>query len=194
MATFYRMRARVTSLGVTALFTYYWDSTGGTPAAIATEAGARVRAFWASFAARIPNTATVVTDGFGDEVDEATGQIVGAFAGAAPANLNGTGAGDLLPNQTQGLLRYTTGSIINGRRVVGRQFIPFAQETDNTGGLPVGAYTSALQTAANLLGTTVVTPIAQRVWHRPGPSGAGLSVVVTGRTPASSWAVLRSRR
>ena len=107
MATFYRMRARVTSLGTVALCTYYWDSTGGTPAAVATEAAARVRAFWSSFVVRIPNTSTVVIDGFGDEVDEATGQIVGAFAGTTPANVNGTGAGDLLPNQTQGLLRYT---------------------------------------------------------------------------------------
>jgi hypothetical protein len=193
VATFFRLRARHLQGSQVSLLTYYWDSTGGTPAAVATEAGLRVRAFWVSFASHIPNTSTVTIDGFGDEVNEANGSIVGTFTGPAVASVNGTGGGDGLPRQTQGLLRYGTGGIVAGRRITGRQFIPSPSETDNTGGLPTALYTADLNTAANLLGTTIVTPISQRVWHRPG-AGAGLSFPVTSRSAGSGWAVLRSRR
>lgn len=194
MATFFRLRARHNLSGALSLLTYYWDSAGGTPTAVATEAGLRVRAFWVSFASHIPNTSTVQIDGFGDEIDEATGAIVGTFTGPAVASVNGTSAADGLPRQTQGLLRFGTAGIVAGRRITGRQYLPAPNETDNTGGLPTAAYVADLNTAANLLGTTIVTPISQRVWHRPGLAGAGLSFPVTSRAGSTSWAVLRSRR
>lgn len=194
MATFFRLRARHNLSGALSLLTYYWDSAGGTPTAVATEAGLRVRAFWVSFASHIPNTSTVQIDGFGDEIDEATGAIVGTFTGPAVASVNGTSAADGLPRQTQGLLKFGTAGIVAGRRITGRQYLPAPNETDNTGGLPTAAYVADLNTAANLLGTTIVTPISQRVWHRPGLAGAGLSFPVTSRAGSTSWAVLRSRR
>lgn len=193
MATFFRLRARLSLSGALSLLTYYWDSTGGTPAAVATEAGLRVRAFWASFASHIPNSSTVTIDGFGDEIDEATGAIVGTFTGVPVASVNGTSGADGLPRQTQGLLKYGTAGIVAGRRIAGRQYIPAPNETDNTGGLPTAAYVADLNAAAALLGTTIVTPIGQRVWHRPG-AGPGLSFPVTSRSASTSWSVLRSRR
>lgn len=196
MATFLRTRAvfSAPASGGDALLTYYWDSAGGTPTQVMTEAVARVRAFWESFKAKVPNTATITYDGLGDEVEETTGEIVGQFTATPLAVTNGLAGTDILPYQTQGLLRLSTGTYIGGRRVQGRQFLPVPLEADSSGGVPVGAYVTAVQTAAALLGTTVVTPIAQRVWHRPGPGGPGLSVVVTGRSCSTQWAVLRSRR
>lgn len=199
MATFFRNRARLVSGGVTALSTYYWDSTGGTPAAIATEAGARVRAMWESYKANIGGAAVITVDGFGDEIDETNGQIVGQFVGTPPAVVNATGVGDILPLQTQALIRLGTSTFIAGRRVQGRIYVPYALESASTGGVPIGAVITALTTAAGLLGTTIVTGISQRVWHRPadpvlGPATPGLSVVVTSRSVAPTWSVLRSRR
>lgn len=196
MATFYRQRAVFDnpSGGGKSLFTFYWDSAGGTPASIATEAAARVRAFFNSMVTLFPNSGTATVNAFGDEVEETNGQIVGTFVGTPVATVTGTGSGDFLPMQTQGLLRLQTGSFINGRRVAGRIFLPNQLETFNTGGAPLASWVTAVNTAAALLGTTVVTPIAQRVWHRPGPAGAGLSVVVTGRSASTNWAILKSRR
>ena len=196
MATFLRTRAVASapSAGGDSLLTYYWDSAGGTPVQVMTEAQARVRAFWVSYAAFFPSTGSIIFDPVGDEVEETTGQIVGQFTAAGVPNVNGSGGGERLPYQTQGLLRLSTAAFIGGRRLKGRQFIPLPAENDSTSGQPSGAYLSGLQTAANLLGTTIVTGISQRVWHRPGPGGAGLSAVVTARTTSPTWAVLRSRR
>lgn len=196
MATFLRTRAIASapSNGGDCLLTYYWDSAGGTPTAVMTEAVARVQAFWNSYKAFYPSVGTIIIDPVGDEVDEVTGTIVGQFTAPAGASVVGTGAGERLPYMTQGLLRLSTALFVGGRRVRGRQNIPLPAETDSTAGFPNAAYISGLQTAANLLGTTVVTGISQRVWHRPRGGTGGLSAPVTARSVAPYWAVLRSRR
>ena len=196
MATFLRTRATVSAPaeGGDSLITYYWDSTGGTPVQVMTEAQARVRAFWENWKPQLPTTCTVFYNPVGDEVDEVTGTIVGQFTAAGVASTNGTNAGERLPYMTQGLLRYSTASFIAGRRLQGRQNIPLPAETDSTSGTPNAAYRAALQTAANILGATIVTGISQRIWHRPVAGVGGLSAAVTSRTPSAEWAVLRSRR
>lgn len=203
MATFYRTRAvlAVNAGASSSLLTYYWDSTGGTPTAVVTEAHARVRAFWNSFAAQIGSNSTLTINPVADEVEETNGQIVNQQVGTLPAAVVFTSAGEYLPMQTQALLKLGTSIFRDGRRVSGRQFIPGLTEPANTaGGQPLASVMTALGTAAALLGTTVVTPINQRVWSRPRAADAthsarsGLSVVVTSRTTGASWAVLKSRR
>lgn len=197
MATFLRSRA-VLSLpgqGSPALLTYYWDSTGAAPAALATEAHARVRAFWNSLAAWLPTVAALAITPEVDEIEETNGQIVGQAVGTLPAAVSFTATTDSLPYQTQALLGLTTGTFISGRRLKGRQFIPGLTEAANTsGGAPFGTAVTALNTAASLLGTTVVTPVNQRVWHRPVGGSGGLSAIVTSRSASTKWAVLKSRR
>jgi hypothetical protein len=107
-----------------------------------------------------------------------------------------TAAGDALPYATQGLLRLGTAAFIGGRRVQGRQFIPGLTETANAGtpAQPTTSVMTSMQNAANLLGTTVVTPINQRVWHRPKLGTGGLSTPVITRSISPTWAVLKSRR
>lgn len=202
MATFLRTRAVVSAPaeGGDSLITYYWDSAGGTPVQVMTEAQARVRAFWENWKPQLPVTCTVTYDPVGDEVEETTGVIVGQFVAAGVAGTNGTNAGERLPYMTQGLIRYTTATFRDGRRLKGRQNIPLPAETDSSAGVPNAAYRAALQTSANLLGTTIVTGISQRIWSRPRPASialparAGLSAAVTSRTTSAEWAVLRSRR
>lgn len=197
VASFYRSRATLTinSGASSALLTYYWDGTGAAPAALVTEQMARVRAFWNSLAATIQGGCTLVFNPVSDLIDEATGAIVGQDAGTLPAAVAFTGAGGYAPLQTQALLRLSTSSFVAGRRVTGRQFIPGLGSVSVTaGGNPAAALLTSLQTAANLLGTTVVTPTTQRVWHRPKAGVGGLSVPVSARTVASTFAILRSRR
>ena len=198
MPTFLRTRATITDPGIgpAALLTYYWDSAGGTGTALTTEAIARVRAFWNSAAALVHSTAQITFNLTSDEIEDTTGAIVNQYVGAAPAAVAFTGGGDVLPLMTQGLLRLTSATFVNGRRVVGRQFLPFPTETHNLGsGLPsTASYVTPMTAAAALLGTTIVTPMTQRIWHRPGPAGPGLSVPVTARSVASTWGTLKSRR
>lgn len=197
MATILRQRCRLAPItsGDVAFLTYYWDSTGASTTALATEAMARVRAFWNSFAARVASGASLAFDPIFDEVEETSGAIVGQAVGTLPSVVTFTGATELLPLQTQGLVLFDSGTYINGRRLKGRQFIPGAVEGDNaSGGGPGVSYLAALATALPLLGTTVVTPMNQRVWHRPVNAAGGLSAIVTARSASPRWAVLRSRR
>ena len=197
MAGFYRIRAQVSAVGLStpALHTTYWDGTGGTAAQVVTEALARVRAFWNSMSGIMANGCSLAINPVGDLIEDTTGALIGQDVGTAPAAVVFAGSGDALPFSTQAIIRLSTASFIGGRRVQGRMNIPYLTESQSVSGLgPPAGTIAALQTAANLLGTTVVTPISQRVWHRPVGGAGGLSLVVTGRTPSTTWGVLRSRR
>jgi hypothetical protein len=198
MADLYRARATLTINGVASLITTYWSTSASAPdGPSATEALARVRAMFNSAAAKIPGGSTLTFDTAVQILDDATGTLVNAATATAPTAVTFSGIGDPLPAQTQGLLRFTTGNFVRGRNVKGRMFIPGPAEGDNssTGG-PATAYLTAWNTAAGLLGTTIVTPISQVVWSRPTGPGAsdGVSSGVSGRSMASTWAVQRGRR
>ena len=196
MATFLRQRATIgPSGGPIALMTWYWDSTGAAQAALCTEAMARVRAMFSSAAGFVPSSVTLVLNPLFDEIEETTGALVGQVAGTPPSAVTFTGATDAMPYQTQGLVQYGTNAFIDGRRVKGRQYIPFPMEGANDVlGVPTSGYKTGWQTAVNLLGTTVVTPMTQRIWHRPKAGSGGLSTPVITRTTGSTCAVLKSRR
>lgn len=198
MATFLRTRATLQIVGQStpSLITRYWDSAGAAIGLLATEAVARDRAFWNSLAATVANGANYTPTLIVDEIEETTGVLVNQIAATAPAAIAFTGAGDPLPYFTQALMRLGTNLFVGGRRVQGRQFIPGLVENASTGtpAAPTTTVLTALQTAANLLGTTITTPITQRVWHRPVGGAGGLSTPVLSRSFSPSWAVLKSRR
>ena len=198
MATFLRTRAtlQVAGQGTPCLITRYWDSTGAALSALATEAVARDRAFFTSLVTSIVAGSVYTPNLIVDEIEETTGDLVGQVAAAAPGSVTPTGAFDALPYFTQALLRLGTNLFVAGRRVQGRSFIPGLMENGSVGtpAAPSAALVTNLQTAANLLGTTIVTPIGQRVWSRPTLSRPGLSTPVISRTIAPTWAVLKSRR
>jgi hypothetical protein len=178
-----------------ALLTYYWDSAGATPVQLATEAHARVRAFWNSFNSQTLGGCTLVINPVADEIEETTGQIVNQHVGTVGVPPSFAAAGDALPLQTQGMLSLSTSTFVAGRRLKGRQFLPFPLEGSNTSlGTVSPTYTTALNTAAALLSTAVVTPMSQRVWHRPVGGSGGLSAAVSSRAASTQWAVLKSRR
>lgn len=198
MATILRTRAviGVNAGAAQALITTYWDSTGAGIAAMATETVARVRAAFNTLSTIIGSNSTYTPNLLVDEIDENTGAIVNQVTAAAPAALAFSAAGSYLPLQTQALVSFQTATFIGGRRLRGRLYIPGLTVASSTAGGAVTPATSALLTSFNTaLGTTVVTALNQRVWHRPGIGGTGgLGVVVSTRTASSSFAVLRSRR
>lgn len=182
--------------GPISLLTFYWDGTGAADAALVTEAHARVRAAYNALAARLlAGSVFAIPNPNGDFFEETTGQVVSQAAPTAlPAAIAFTNANDALPFQTQALVRYLSGTFINGRRVSGRSYIPGWTELDNAGGVLSATAVTALNAFNTALGTTVVTPMSQRVWHRPGGAGPGLTVPVLSRSASGAWSVLRSRR
>lgn len=198
MAVIIRTAAAIGGTGFsTPGFTSLWWSpqTAGGSTADATDCLARFRAFWEAIKAHLYSGVTVTFDPTCIAIEATTGALTGAFAGTPPAVVTGTGAGDQLPRQTQGLARLGTSTIVNGRRLRGRLFLPAGPEGDNTSGQgPTATYQSDVNTALGALlvaGATTSMPV---VWHRPGPAGAGTSALVTSVVCSSSWAVLRSRR
>lgn len=197
-ASLFRVRATLTVGGVPCLHTTYWDDVslvGGT--ALATEALARVRAFWNSIASLPKSTTTISFDTQVVQLGINTGQPVGAFTGSAPAAVTFSGAADPLPPATQFLVKYSTGVFIGGRALVGHSYLPgFVETTNDTDGTPTAATITSVNTALGLLGTTIVSPINQVVWHRPGAINAptGQAEPVTSRTAIDRWAVQKGRR
>lgn len=191
------MRARVAITGPSGLpgvLTGYF--TGSTPVttAEATEAVARVRAMLESIKSRLNNTVVFTYPSSVDVLEDTTGGLQGGLGITPPASTTGGSASPLVPPATQLLLQLHTGLIFHGRRVRGRINLPGTNTTDISIGAPSAALLTAAQTAVQLLGTTVVTPISNCVWHRPNAAGAGAAVPVTSYSVGTKYAVLRSRR
>jgi len=198
MATFLRSRAVIGVNGgaAPALLTHYWDSAGAAVGLLATEAVARVRAACAALTTVIGSNCIYTPTLLVDEIEETNGNIVNQVLAGAPAALAFTGAGSLMPLQTQLVAQYQTGLFLNGRRVRGRSYIPgIVVGAGTAGGNPAPATLTALGAFNAALGTTIITPMTQRVWHRPNSAGVGgLSAAVTTRTAGASFGVMRSRR
>lgn len=196
MATILRQRTSI-QIGVVtpALMTTYWDSTGAAVGLLATEAVARVRAFFAAQPSIWLPGMVVTPNLILDEIEETTGQIVNQVGAADAAATVFTGSFDLLPLQTQALIRLSTNTFIAGRKLQGRINVPYMKENANdVDGLPTPAITANLLSCAGKFGTVVTTAMNQRVWSRPQPGRPGLSAPVIGRAVPRQWAVLKSRR
>lgn len=185
--------AAYSSPGISIL--WWAPQTAGGSTADATDCLARFRASWNSFVAFMNNTVTLTFDPICLAVEATTGVLTSSFVGTTPANVTGTGAGDALPRQTQGLCRFGTSAVIGGRRLRGRLFLPNPNEADNTSvGVPSASYVSAVATSFGSLLTAGATTSMPVVWHRPKAGAGGASSLVTSIGGAPSWSVLRSRR
>lgn len=198
MAVILRTTGLVTGTGLPGggLTTMYWSpGTVGGSTADATDCLARFRTVWETFKADISSSISVNWDALVLAIEATTGVLTGTFNATDPATTVGTNAGEPLPYQTQGLIRWGTATVINGRRLRGRTFVPGPTETLNTtGGVPSSGYTTDLTAGAATIFTPGATASAAVIWHRPGPGGAGASSLITSATTSPNWSVLRSRR
>lgn len=175
--------------------TWWLPQTVGGSNADATDILARFRAAWATWAPNIGVGYTATFDPICIAVESTTGVLVASFAGTQPAAVTGSGAGDPLPFQTQGLVRLLTSTVLNGRRVQGRLFIPGPLEGGNTtGGGPTAAYQTAYDAGGDGMLAAGATTSSLQVWHRPVNGAGGANASVTSTSPSPTWAVLRSRR
>lgn len=198
MAVMLRTVGTVTGTGIADpyLIQLWWlPGTAGGSTADATDCLARFRTMWNSLAAKMTTGLVAAFDPVCIAVEATTGVLTGAFTGTQPLNATGSGGTSPLPRQTQGLIRLGTSSVVNGRRVIGRIFVPAPDEGDNdTDATPNSSYLSQLNTAAGTLFTPGATSSAAAVWHRPVGGAGGTAVLITSVSAQDRWAVQTKRR
>jgi len=199
MAEIYRVNTRWTGVAVGGGVTVMHFQVG-VPGGTTTEAQAcvdAVRDFWTTLAPRISASGSWVVDGSVDLLNPATGTLTGNRGVTSRSGL-GSGSGDFLPLQVQGMVRWDTSVVLDGHRLRGRTYIPGPTEADNgVGGVPIGTYTSGLNTAAATL--VGLTTAELQIWHRPIPDGApggprvGAAQTVLSGVALGSWKTQRRR-
>jgi hypothetical protein len=164
--------------------TFHFSDAGGTPQ----QAASAVGVFLAATEDRRTIGCAWSINGDVQVINTATGALQ-AVASVTPAGGTGTVAGDNAPPATQGLLRCLTTTIVAGRLLRGRFFLPGIGETlSSSGGAPDSAYISDYNTAANVLMNDASS--VWQIWSRTH----GVAGDITSATIWSKWSVLRSRR
>lgn len=141
----------------------------------------------------LTNQVTVNLDPEVRKLADASGTLTGV-ASVNPGNaVVGNNASQSVADASQVLFRWNTGVIHQGRRMVGRTFIP---------GLPVGSLDGGNLKAASaadfatknaaFIASLSSDPLV--VWHRPKHGSGGMTFVVSGGSVWSEMAVLRRRR
>lgn len=182
------IRVRTTFTGVPGapyLSTTFWTrvDSGSAPAA-----ASAVGAFWTAMNGNLHQDVEWNVEPFADVIDEVTGNLTGQDPIGGGESGSGTDTGELMPTQTQGLLRLATSDVVAGRVLRGRLFIPAPTEGANDQGKPVSSYLSALSSAYTALTSDPDAELL--IWSRTH----GTAKAVTGGQPWNQWAVLRSRR
>lgn len=152
-----------------------------------------LHAMFDAIKARFPNTVTWSFPAQGDTIDDSTGQLNGSFSSAGAASVTGTDAG-VYSAPSGAVIRWSTGTIIGGRRVSGHTFlVPLAGSAYQGDGTISTTPLGDIQTAVNTwLGTTA--GLAQVIFRRPGSTGGAGHVAVTSAVVPDEAVVLRSRR
>ncbi len=147
--------------------------------------------FYAAINNYVPSGVQWVVDPVGDTIDEATGEVNGAWSDAALSVIGAIGSGTWA-NGVGARVRWLTAGFVGGRRVVGSTFIvPLTVNSYEGAGNITSATLGPLQTAASAL--AAVTPgvliYSRKTISRPGSAYQ----VIGGAVPDKvSW--LRSRR
>jgi hypothetical protein len=171
--------------------TMYFDSTATDPPT----AASAVSDFWDALAPLLGTALAYQVEGTCEFIQDTTGNLVGSDTTGTFAAENGSAGGNLLPYATQGLIRWGTGAIVNGRVLKGRTFIPGLTEDANTAGYPLAATVTAINVAA---GDFIAAAAGFGVWSRPVATGphtrAGAFHNAYTWSTWGQFAVLRSRR
>lgn len=194
----WRVQTSFTGAGVVGggLSTMYFDGAG-----LALDAHSAVAAFWTACAPIVQSDLVGAVTSEVALIDETDGSLL--LIEAAPLTaIDFTGTGEVAALATQGLMRWRTSTIIDGREIRGRTFIPAVPEAFSVAGRPNASYITTLNGAAQGLGDDPDSVLV--VWRRPREADPEADPPVTARpgnfgivTAVSAWtefAVLRSRR
>lgn len=161
---------------------------GGTDASEAELAEGKAEAFWQSVANSISSEVDMEGSPVVYQIDPATGMTTEAYT--TPGwTYSGANAGDPAPLAAQGLITTYSATYTNGRRAIGKIFIPGTTDDVWTDGVVTPANATVWQASADALvgdGTTS----GYRIWSRAnGSEEFPTTAVIPPR-----GAILRSRR
>lgn len=185
MTDIIRMRLAWSGPGGSALSTFYFTETGGTSG---DDAAAAVEAFVEDIKGVVANDWTASLTGVQAVIDDATGTLVGTVGIGGGFTTGGDNSNEKSPLATQGLIQWGTGTVVSGRILRGRTFIPGVTDAVNDEGKPTSGYITDINAAAAAL--IADSSSVLRVWSREH----GTSAVVTAGSCWNQFAVLRSRR
>lgn len=151
------------------------------------------QAFIAGIADRFPSNTTLQIQNTGDTLNEVTGEITGAWSGAAQTAVVGTGSGAYAA-ASGAHINWRTADVVNGRRVRGRTFLVplYGGAYDSDGTIAATVLTDLRTNLATLL--TAIVGNGAVVWHRPVNGANGSIHGITTADIPDKAAVLRSRR
>jgi len=148
-------------------------------------------AFWTSTDGARTNQVRWTIRTSGRILDAGTGILTGAWTENTARTALGTVAGECVADATQVLMRWKTQTIVAGRFLQGRTFIPGLSSAQVISGNTSAILRSTWDAAA---ATFLASGAGFSVWHRPqGGSGGTAPVASSGQT-AVELAVLRHRR
>lgn len=127
-------------------------------------------------------------------LDVNSGMLTGVFSVTPGTTIPGNVSQQPVADANQVMLRWGTGTIVNGRRLVGRTFLPGLPVGSLSGGNIAAATVTDFGNKANALVTALAGTAPLVVWHRPVNFTGGSDALTTGGTCWSEVAVLRRRR
>ena len=173
------------------LSTFYFPETdmAGMPAALVN--------FFTAIRNFFPTTVTWTIPSTGDQIDDATGDLVGIWTASGGATVGGGAASvDWTPGVGARVVWNTLG-ITRGRRVHGTTFLCPLSETEVTAGTINGGTVTGITSAANALltasgGMSIFSP--PKAATPTKPAAAGNSFTIQSATVPTKMTWLRSRR
>lgn len=153
---------------------------------------AAVRTAFQGIAAYLPTGVSIAFPTSGDVIDDTTGTLTGVWTAAATGNVVGSAPAAAAAG-VGAAIGFTTGGIVNGRRLRGRMFIvPLSTNAYDIDGTLVTGAMSVLSTFGSAIQAS--GPLA--IWHRPTSKGAsdGNSYGVVSNKVRDKVAYLSSRR
>lgn len=189
------------------IYRYRWSITGGQvgtgfinfyadaslPAQpFVTATAALLNGAWATGASGgLPSGITLTPDAICDVITAATGKLNGSSGITPPSVITG-GNSSVYAAPGGFALTWTTGAIVNGKRLKGRTFfVPVSSAKFQTDGTLDNVYVSAIRAAAATYAGGSWFPC---VWHRPVGGTGGSAAVMNGYTLNDKVAILTSRR
>lgn len=188
------LRVRVTWSGPSSpLLSTFYLAPAVEDTASATAAHVAVATFWFNIRSLIADDFSWVVQPQVDRLD-LLGTLIGTLTAANASANSGTDAGQLLPTQTQGQVRWNTNAFFGGRRLIGRTFIPGMTENSNTAaGIVDPAAVTLITNEANTYAGASANPVVWQDKHDATPPSGSTGEIVGGAM-LSAWRVLRSRR
>lgn len=176
--------------GLPGVSSLYW---AGDSQAVADDAAAATVDFFEAIQANLTPLMQVDVSNIAVGVNEEDG-VLFDFLPVIGTTINGTGVDEPYPIGTACVFQFKTATIVRGRRVQGRIYVPgFTEGNDSgTGVLDPGNVTGLSTIAANTLGAATGVQV---VWSRPVEGGAAGSIApVVTYGVSEVFSNLRTRR